>query len=76
MSLLRYIICFTANCERVAVPLSGPGGKIAVMELSKTGRLPDGVIPALVHGSSVMDFCWDPFDASRLAVCEYLFLFF
>lgn len=59
---------FHANPERVAVPLSGPGGKIAIFELSKTGRLPDGVIPALVHGSSIMDFCWDPFDNNRLAV--------
>lgn len=52
------------------MPLSGPGGKIAVMELSRTGRLPDGVIPALVHGASIMDFCWDPFNPSRLAVCK------
>ncbi|XP_046394755.1 coronin-7 isoform X5 [Ischnura elegans] len=59
---------FHANPDRVAVPLSGPGGKIAVFELSKTGKLPDGVIPTLVHGTNVMDFCWDPFDYSRLAV--------
>ncbi|XP_044735362.1 coronin-7 isoform X2 [Chrysoperla carnea] len=59
---------FQANPERVAVPLSGPGGKIAVFELSKTGRLPDGVIPALVHGTNIMDFTWDPFDNQRLAV--------
>lgn len=59
---------FQANPERVAVPLSGPGGKIAIFELSKTGRLPDGVIPALVHGNNVMDFTWDPFDTKRLAV--------
>lgn len=52
----------------MAVPLSGPGGKIAIFELSKTGKLPDGVIPALVHGSNVMDFAWDPFDTNRLAV--------
>lgn len=50
------------------MPLSGPGGKIAVFELSKTGKLPDGVIPALVHGSNIMDFTWDPFDNQRLAV--------
>ncbi|KAJ8922826.1 hypothetical protein NQ315_007861 [Exocentrus adspersus] len=59
---------FHANPERVAVPLSGPGGKIAIFELSKTGKLPDGVIPALVHGNNVMDFAWDPFDNGRLAV--------
>lgn len=59
-----------ANSERVAVPLSGPGGKIAVFELSKAGKLPDGVIPALVHGTTIMDFTWDPFNNRRLAVGE------
>uniref|UniRef100_A0A1B6F9M1 Coronin n=1 Tax=Cuerna arida TaxID=1464854 RepID=A0A1B6F9M1_9HEMI len=59
---------FHANSERVAVPLSGPGGKIAVFELAKTGKLPDGVIPALVHGTNIMDFTWDPFNNRRLAV--------
>ncbi|XP_034669617.1 coronin-7 isoform X3 [Drosophila subobscura] len=59
---------FHANHERVAVPLSGPGGKIAIFELSRPGRLPDGVIPSLVNGSNIMDFQWDPFDAQRLAV--------
>lgn len=52
----------------MAVPLSGPGGKIAVLELKKTGRLPDGVMPALVHGTTVMDFQWNAFDNQRLAV--------
>ena len=59
---------FHANSKRVAVPLAGPGGKIAVYELSKPGRLPDGVIPSLVNGSNIMDFQWDPFDATKLAV--------
>ncbi|XP_030245543.1 coronin-7 isoform X4 [Drosophila navojoa] len=59
---------FHANHERVAVPLAGPGGKIAIFELSRPGRLPDGVIPSLVNGSNIMDFQWDPFDAQRLAV--------
>lgn len=59
---------FHANPERVAVPLSGPGGKIAIFELSKTGKLPDGVIPTLVHGNNIVDFQWDPFDNHRLAV--------
>jgi len=64
-------IPFLANSERVVLPLSGPGGKLAVMELSRPGRLPDGVIPALVNGATVMDFSWDPFDTHRLAVCKY-----
>ncbi|KAK6630379.1 hypothetical protein RUM44_005046 [Polyplax serrata] len=59
---------FHANCDRVAVPLSGPGGKIAVFEVSKTGRLPDLVTPTLVHGTTVMDFCWDNFNNRKLAV--------
>ncbi|XP_015514846.2 coronin-7 isoform X3 [Neodiprion lecontei] len=59
---------FHANPDRVAVPLSGPGGKIAVLELKKTGRLADGVMPALVHGATVMDFQWDPFNNQQLAV--------
>lgn len=59
---------FTANNERVAVPLSGPGGKIAIFELNRPGRLPDGVIPSLVNGTNIMDFQWDPFNKQRLAV--------
>lgn len=70
-TLLNFQPILLANPERVAVPLSGPGGKIAVFELKKAGRLPDGVIPALVHGTNVMDFAWDPFDYKRLAVGEY-----
>lgn len=62
------LLTFTlGNHKRVAVPISGPGGKIAVYELSKPGRLPDGVIPSLVNGSNIMDFQWDPFDSSMLA---------
>nr|XP_029721801.1 coronin-7 isoform X4 [Aedes albopictus] len=59
---------FQANPDRVAVPISGAGGKIAIFELSKPGRLPDGVIPSLVNGNNIMDFQWDPFDNQRLAV--------
>ncbi|XP_061496483.1 coronin-7 isoform X1 [Anopheles gambiae] len=59
---------FAANAARVAVPIAGAGGKIAVLELNDPGRLPDGVIPTLVNIQNIMDFQWDPFDASRLAV--------
>ncbi|CAH2006359.1 unnamed protein product [Acanthoscelides obtectus] len=63
---------FHANPERCAVPLAGPGGKIAIVELSRYGRLPDGVLPSLVNGTStVQDFAWDPFCDRRLAtVCD------
>lgn len=66
MKLMNKI--FSANVERAAVPLSGGGGKIAVFEMSKPGRLADGVIPSLVNGSNVMDFQWNPFDNSQLVV--------
>uniref|UniRef100_A0A182VT39 Coronin n=1 Tax=Anopheles minimus TaxID=112268 RepID=A0A182VT39_9DIPT len=59
---------FQANAERVAVPIAGAGGKIAVLELNDPGRLPDGVIPTLVNIQNIMDFQWDPFDPHRLAV--------
>lgn len=60
---------FHANRDRMAVPLSGPGGRIAILEASKPGRLPDGVIPALVHGTAnVQDFAFDPFCTRRFAV--------
>ena len=56
------------NAERVVVPLAGPGGKLAVFELAKSGRIPDGVVPAVINTATVMDFAWDPFRNSRLAV--------
>ena len=56
------------NLTRLAVPLSGPGGKVAVFEIKNAGRIPDGVTPCLVNGTNVIDFAWDPFDDSRL-VC-------
>ena len=58
------IIC--VNLTRVAVPLSGPGGKVAVFDLKNCGRIPDGVTPCLVNGTNVLDFAWDPFDDGRL----------
>ncbi|XP_053678397.1 coronin-7 [Anopheles nili] len=59
---------FQANVDRVAVPIAGAGGKLAVLELNDPGRLPDGVIPTLVNIQNIMDFQWDPFDVYRLAV--------
>jgi len=57
-----------ANTKRIAIPLSGPGGKVAVFETENSGRIPDGVIPCLINGSTVMDFAWDPFNEGKL-VC-------
>jgi len=57
-----------ANTKRVAIPLSGPGGKVGVFEVENAGRIPDGVVPCLINGSTVMDFAWDPFNEAKL-VC-------
>ncbi len=62
---------FAANPARVAVPLGGPGGRLAILETARPGRLPDGVTPALINGATVLDFAFDPFDDARLiAACD------
>ena len=50
------------------MPLSGPGGKLSIIKHSQRGRLPDGVIPAVMNASNVMDMAFDPFNDSLLAV--------
>ncbi|NWR81772.1 CORO7 protein, partial [Centropus unirufus] len=59
---------FCANGQRVALPLLAAGGQIAVLELSKPGRLPDAAVPTIQNGAAVVDLSWDPFDPRRLAV--------
>ncbi|XP_053370623.1 coronin-7-like isoform X3 [Clarias gariepinus] len=59
---------FSANGQRVAVPLATAGGQIAVLELSQPGKLPDTALPTIQNTVSVADFCWDPFDAHKLVV--------
>ncbi|XP_062359401.1 coronin-7 isoform X2 [Cinclus cinclus] len=59
---------FCANRQRVALPLLSAGGQIAVLELSKPGRLPDTAVPTIQNGAAVADLTWDPFDPRRLAV--------
>lgn len=59
---------FCANHQRVALPLLSAGGQIAVLELSKPGRLPDVAVPTIQNGAAVSDLSWDPFDPQRLAV--------
>ncbi|NXS14067.1 CORO7 protein, partial [Neodrepanis coruscans] len=59
---------FCANHRRVALPLLSAGGQIAVLELSKPGRLPDTAVPTIQNGVAVADLSWDPFDPQRLAV--------
>lgn len=57
-----------ANEDRLAVPLAGPGGKLAILETAKAGRISDGVLPAVINTGAIMDFAWDPFNNTRLAV--------
>ncbi|CAN8006476.1 unnamed protein product, partial [Ixodes hexagonus] len=59
---------FRANTERLALPLAISGGHVAILELSRRGRLQSGVVPSLICGTSVMDFAWDPFDNRRIAI--------
>jgi len=59
------------NEDRIAVPLSGPGGKLAIFETKRPGRIEAGVTPVLINGTTVLDFSFDPFDKSRLvAGCD------
>ncbi|KAL1434831.1 hypothetical protein MTO96_001722 [Rhipicephalus appendiculatus] len=59
---------FRANTERLALPLAISGGHLAILELSKRGRLQSGVVPSLICGTSIMDFAWDPFNDRRIAI--------
>ncbi|XP_028401542.1 coronin-7-like [Dendronephthya gigantea] len=62
---------FQCNSKRAAIPLEGPGGKIAVVELANTGRLPETGLPVLENKCTVMDFVMNPFDEETIAVaCE------
>ncbi|XP_062999412.1 coronin-7 [Elgaria multicarinata webbii] len=59
---------FCANQQRAAVPLLSSGGQVAILELSKPGRLPDTSMPTIQNGAPVSDLSWDPFDLQRLAI--------
>jgi coronin-7 len=47
------------------VPISGPGGRVGIINAQKPGRLPTH-IPCVVCGSEVTNFKFDPFDHNRL----------
>ncbi|XP_029432457.1 coronin-7-like isoform X1 [Rhinatrema bivittatum] len=59
---------FCLNRQRVALPLLSAGAQVAVLELSRPGRLPDTSMPTIQNSSAVADICWDPFDLHRLVV--------
>ena len=40
----------------------------SVLQLSKTGRLPETGLPVLENKSAVMDFVMNPFDEESIAV--------
>lgn len=54
-------LCFQANSKFIAVPISGPGGRIAIINADKPGRLPTQ-IPSVMCESEVVNFKFDPFD--------------
>ncbi len=58
---------YIANADHIAVPLTGPGGKLAIFETRRPGRITDGVMPAVINGATLMDFSFSPHDASLLA---------
>ncbi|KAG8189255.1 hypothetical protein JTE90_013783 [Oedothorax gibbosus] len=61
--------CFGANEKRVALPVGAAGNFLAILELSNSGRAAAAAdMPGLLTTASVMDFAWDPFDSSRIAV--------
>eukprot|EP00057_Strongylocentrotus_purpuratus_P024756 XP_011679230.1 PREDICTED: LOW QUALITY PROTEIN: coronin-7 [Strongylocentrotus purpuratus] len=59
---------FHANKKWAAVPLAGSGGLITIIDINKPGKLPETGVPTVQNGSTMMDFCWDPFNDCRLAV--------
>lgn len=60
---------FDANEKRIAVPIGAAGNFLAVLELSNSGRSAAAAdMPGVLTTATVMDFSWDPFDSSRLAV--------
>ncbi|KAJ2964160.1 hypothetical protein NQZ79_g965 [Umbelopsis isabellina] len=58
-----------ANSKFIAVPISGPGGRVGIIVTAKPGRLPTK-IPCVLCGSSVVDFKFDPFDPNVLVTAS------
>jgi coronin-7 len=60
-----------ANAKFIAIPLSGPGGRIGIISTSSStgGRLPTR-LPCILTGSDVTYFQFDPFDAHVLAIAS------
>ncbi|CAO3595887.1 unnamed protein product [Absidia cylindrospora] len=60
-----------ANAKFIAIPLSGPGGRIGIISTGSStgGRLPTR-LPCILTGSDVTYFQFDPFDAHVLATAS------
>ncbi|KAK4519787.1 IRG-type G domain-containing protein [Mucor velutinosus] len=54
-----------ANTKFIAVPLSGPGGRVSIINSEKPGRLPIH-IPSVLCNSEVSNFKFDPFNENIL----------
>ncbi|KAJ3042735.1 Coronin-7 [Rhizophlyctis rosea] len=52
--------------EYLAIPMAGPGGRVAVWPTSQTGRLPVR-LPCFLCGTDLIDFKWNPFEKTVLA---------
>ncbi|KAJ8729045.1 hypothetical protein PYW07_006741 [Mythimna separata] len=68
---------FYANGYRCAVPLSGGGGRVGIVELpvgatsvskAAPGHPSSTRVHALLHPAPLQDWAWDPFRADRLLV--------
>jgi len=56
------------NSKYFATPWTGNGGRIGVIGLGDTGRLPSTTTSVLETGSLVYDFDFNPFDEDMIAV--------
>ncbi|XP_063970323.1 coronin-7-like [Lytechinus pictus] len=59
---------FHANKRWAALPLTGSGGLITIIDINKPGKLPETGVPTIQNSSTMTDFTWDPFNDCRLAV--------
>ena len=57
------------NPHFLAVPVSGPGGRVLILDANKPGRTPLDQ-PSVQCGSPLTDYAWDPFNASRLVTAS------
>eukprot|EP01121_Diplochlamys_sp_Union-15-3_P016864 TRINITY_DN581_c0_g1_i1.p1 TRINITY_DN581_c0_g1~~TRINITY_DN581_c0_g1_i1.p1 ORF type:complete len:921 (-),score=175.71 TRINITY_DN581_c0_g1_i1:31-2793(-) len=56
-----------ANKKFFAVPVAGPGGRLAIIPLKSKGRLPTN-FPVIESGAGIHDFDFNPFDDGVIAI--------